>query len=66
MPDNRAAIARIEAILNSGAKRAVIDGQSVEVDHDQLRRRLRELKAEDTSNPETRPRLRSIDLSNAW
>lgn len=66
MPDNTAAISRIESILNSGATKANIDGQMVEVDHEALRRRLRELQETNTTNPTTRPRLRRIDLSNAF
>jgi hypothetical protein len=48
MADNSAAIAQIQTILNNGATRVLIDGQTVEYNFPQLRRRLRELLATDT------------------
>lgn len=66
MPDNSAAIARIEKLLNSGATKMNVDGQMVEVDPEALRRRLRELQESDTNNPLASQRLKSIDLSNAF
>jgi hypothetical protein len=64
--DNTDEIARIRALLNSGATTVTVDGQTVVVDHDALRRRLRELQATDSENPIRRPRVSSINLTNAW
>lgn len=66
MPDNTAAIAQIRSLLNSGATQITVDGTTVQVTPDQLRRRLRELQATDTANPVKRPRVASINLGNAW
>ncbi|MEZ6068278.1 MAG: hypothetical protein R3B90_21765 [Planctomycetaceae bacterium] len=66
MPDNSQAIADIRALLNSGATTVVVDGQTVQLNHDSLRRRLRELQATDTAAPIKRPRVASIDASTGW
>jgi hypothetical protein len=62
MADNSTAIAEIEAILNTGVSSATVDGQAVTYDLDQLRRRLRELKASD-DDATKRPTSLKINLS---
>lgn len=59
MPDNSAKIAEIEEILNSGATSTSVDGLSVSIDLEALRRRLIELKRTDTSGgtPPRRPKI---------
>jgi len=68
MPDNSAQIAELESILNTGAKKITTDGQSVEVDLAQVRRRLAELRATDTATAAADKRVRSaqIKLGGAW
>lgn len=64
--DNSDEIARIRALLNSGATTISHDGQTVSLDQAALRRRLRELQATDSANPVKRPRVASINMSNAF
>jgi hypothetical protein len=66
MPDNTAEIARLRGILNSGQSSYNVDGQSVTYDLDQIRKRLQELIATDTSGAETvkRPRVSRIKLDS--
>lgn len=63
MPDNSAAIAKIEAILNAGATSVTTDGTTVNYDFDELRRRLKELRNTDPAY--RRSRVGQIDLSNS-
>jgi hypothetical protein len=63
MPDNSAAIAKIEAILNTGATSVTTDGTTVNYDFDELRRRLKELRNTDPAY--RRSRIGQIDLSNS-
>lgn len=63
MADNSAEIARLKAILDSGASEVVTDGQRVKLHHGDVRRRLRELIATDDTATVKRPRASSIDLS---
>jgi hypothetical protein len=63
MPDNSAAIAQIEAILNNGATSVTIDGTTVNYDFAELRRRLKELRNTDPAY--RRSRIGQIDLSNS-
>lgn len=62
MPDNSAAIAKIEAILNAGASTVSTDGTTVTYNFAELRRRLKELRQADPAFK--RPRIGQIDLSN--
>lgn len=66
MPDNSAAIAKIENLLNTGATEAEIDGQKVKLDHTALRRRLRELQATHDDATTPRPRVAQVDLSTGF
>jgi len=61
--DHSAEIAEIEAILNSGVTETSEDGQTIKFDHDQLRRRLAELKRQDRKT-KRRPRWGSINLGD--
>lgn len=63
MPDNSAAIAKIEAILNTGATSVTTDGTTVNYDFEELRRRLKELRNTDPALK--RSRIGQIDLSNS-
>lgn len=63
MPDHSTEIANIRAILNEGVTETVRDGMTVKWDHEQLRRRLRELEAADDKNRGRRPVASSINLS---
>ncbi len=47
MPDNSAAIAKIEAILNTGATSVTTDGTNINYDLAELRRRLKDLRNTD-------------------
>ena len=62
MADNSAAIARIQAILQRGVSRAVIDGRVVEYDLPALAAQLRQLKASDDTLRGQRPYASTINL----
>ncbi len=68
MPDNSAAIARIQAILQAGADQVVVDGQTIHYDFRVLRQQLRQLMLTDTSNGGAnalrRPVCGQINLGN--
>lgn len=68
MPDYSTEIAQIEALLNSGAKKVSVDGQTVEVDHGVLQKRLTYLRANDSSTEQAdkRPRSAQINLGGAF
>lgn len=55
-------ITKLEAILDSGTRQVTTDGLTVAYDLEEVRRRLTQLKQQ--QSPNTRPRLASIDLSN--
>lgn len=55
-------IARIESALARGAKQITVDGLTVAVDHETMRRRLTELRAE--ASRARKPRISQIDLRN--
>jgi len=63
MADNSVEIAKLEAVLNSGAETMTVDGMTVRVDIRQLRQRLRELRAADDTHRFKRPAVASVDLS---
>lgn len=56
-------IAEIEAVLNSGITKTKEDGQEIEFDRKDLRRRLRELKQK-AGLIKRRPRWGSINLGD--
>ena len=62
MADNSVEIERIEAILNSGATSAVVDGNTITVDHETLSKRLRRLKATDDSARGRRPTVLNVRM----
>jgi hypothetical protein len=64
MPDHSADIALLEALLNAGATQAVVDGQTIQVDPDSIRKRLRELKADDATVTKKRRLFQGVDLSH--
>lgn len=53
-------IAELEVVLNVGAKSVAVDGIKTDYDLDQVRRRIRELKAE--QDPAARPRVAQVDM----
>lgn len=59
-------IARLEELLNSGAKRVSSDNESVDIDTDGIRKRLAELRGQVTGSHHTARRVRSFDLGSAW
>jgi len=63
MPDNSAEIAKLEALLNRGTEKTVVDGTVVERDLDQVAARLRQLRLTDDTQKTRRPIASSIDLS---
>lgn len=69
MADNSTEIEAIEAILNAGSQSVSVDGLSQTVDLAQLRKRLTELKSNDTNSiyvGDVRPRLVRMTLGGAW
>lgn len=58
MPDNSERIEQIDAILEAGIVRTVVDGVVTEFDHDTLRAERRELIRKDTSG--NYPKRRTI------
>ena len=62
MADHSAEIARIKAVLNTGAEEVVVDGQRTKFDLAALRQRLRELEADDDASAVKRPRAATIHL----
>ena len=54
MPDNSVQIAALESILNAGTESTAVDGLSVKYDLSEVRKRLLDLKATDTSGNSTR------------
>ncbi len=64
MPDNTAKIAHLNALLDVGATDAVIDGQTVKISPRQIRKRLRELEAEDDTVTARRPLAMTVDLTS--
>ena len=65
MADNTAAIARLQAMLDTGATTAVIDGVTLTVDPKAIRKRIRELTLSDDAYDGTNPRpaFTAIDLT---
>lgn len=63
MADYSTEIARLEAILNAGAKSVTTDGQKVDYDFDAIRKRLAELRALDDNSLPKRPRAANIRLT---
>jgi len=61
--DNATKIADIRAILRAGASTVTVDGQSISYDFDALRRELRELMADDTTDAGRRPVATRINLA---
>ena len=67
MPDHSAEIARLQKLLSSGATTVTVDGQTTTFSEAQIRRRLAELQAADTSTErKPRRRVRGISLRNAF
>jgi len=67
MADHSTEITALESILNSGARSVTIDGVTTTFENaDQIRRRLRELRATDDTNKGRRPPLARINLSRTF
>ena len=62
MADNSARIAEIRATLQSGVRSSSVDGMSMSLDLESLRRELRRLEAEDGTAQTRRPVASSIYL----
>lgn len=66
MADNSVKIAELEAILQAGASRVVVDGHDVTYDFAEIRRQLAELKrTDDTLGTTARTAFNAIDMSGA-
>lgn len=63
MADNTARIAEIRAVLRSGVTASTVDGGSLTIDPESLRRELRNLVAEDDVQRTRRPRISTVNLS---
>jgi hypothetical protein len=63
MADHSAEIARLENILNSGVESLTVDGVTTRFDFDSIRKRLKELKAEQGAG---RAQAIKIRLSGGW
>lgn len=67
MPETLAdQIARLEALLTAGATSIESDGETVSVDLEQVRRRLAELRAQQTGQRHRGRRVRTLDISDAF
>lgn len=66
MPDNSAKIAAIRETLESGVSSTTVDGVSVSLDRESLRKELRKLEAEDDALRSRRPPCASIDMSGLF
>lgn len=53
----------LKALLDSGATSAVVDGQTVTVDHGSIRQRIRDLEAGDSAVTRRRPLMSKLNLS---
>ena len=62
MADHSVEIARLEALLSTGARSISVDGVSTTLDPESIRQRLRQLKADDDAHRGRRPRITSMDL----
>lgn len=54
MADHSTLIATIDGLLRSGAKSVMVDGASIAIDRDELRRQRRDLINEDDASQEKR------------
>ena len=62
MADNATKIAALQSVLDTGATDVSVDGERVKYDPPAIRRRIRDLKAEDPNFRNRRPRAASINL----
>lgn len=62
MADHTERISEIRELLRTGATSVATDGTSVSLDHDSLRRELRQLMAEDDAHKGRRPVASTIFL----
>lgn len=65
MPDNSAAIAKLEAILASGVRSGAADGESITYDPDSIRDQLAHLKRTDTTTRGRRPFCSNMNLGGS-
>lgn len=65
MADHSATIAKLEAVLRSGARSVNIDGVTVQIDPESIRRELRKLRAQDDTQAGRRPFALSMNLTGA-
>lgn len=63
--DNSAQIAALEAILNSGTKSGMADGEAVTFDPASIRQQIRDLRAADTTLRASRPFAASINFGGS-
>lgn len=65
MPDNSQRIREIRQLLESGVRSISVDGTTVQIDTESLRRELRELLREDERFRQLRPAVASIYLGQS-
>ena len=63
--DNSAQIAALQAILNSGTKSGMADGEAVTFDPDSIRQQIRDLRATDTTLRGRRPFASSLNFGGS-
>lgn len=67
--DNTNQIRELEDVLNGATESISVDGTSVKISLEEARRRLRELRADDSesiSSGRVRPVVAKLNLSGAW
>ena len=62
MADNTRRIAEIREILRTGVVSSNVDGTSITIDPESLRKELRQLTGEDDTQRLRRPRISSVNL----
>lgn len=65
MADNSAKIAKLQALLESGARQISIAGNQATIDPDSIRSEIRRLQGTDDANVGRRPVAASINLGGA-
>lgn len=63
MADNTRRIAEIRETLRTGVVSSNVDGTSMTIDPESLRKELRQLTGEDDTQRSRRPRISSVNLS---
>lgn len=65
MPDYSAEIAKLESLVNNATRSVSVDGTSAQIDLEQARKRLAELRTLQ-GGANARPAISRINLGGAW